>query len=62
VEGAIMAMAITMMTARVTRTSRGGRKELGKGRKHRIARQNRRRLRTGRGRGMQQRMGRERYR
>ena len=51
VERAVMAMAITMTTARVRRTRRAVRKRLGKGREQRMGRGKGRRLRTGRGKG-----------
>jgi hypothetical protein len=44
VEGAVLAIAMTMMTARVRRTRRGLRKDRGNGREHRVERRNRRRL------------------
>jgi len=54
VEGAVLAMAITMTTASVRRTRRVVRKELGKGRVQRMER--------GKGRGRQPRKGRGRER
>jgi len=53
VEGAILAMAITMLMARVRRTSRAVRNQLGKARERRIERGNGRRSKTGRWRGSQ---------
>jgi len=50
VEGVVLAMAMTMMTARVRRTRRAVRKEPGKGRVQRMGR--------GKGRGRQRRKGR----
>jgi hypothetical protein len=52
VDGAVLAMGMTMTTARVRRTHRPVRKELGKGRVQRMGR--------GKGRGRQQRKGRRR--
>jgi len=57
---AVLAMAITMMTARVRRTRRAVRKEQGKERGRKMGMGNGRRLRTGRGRGRQQRKWRDR--
>jgi len=51
VEGAVLAMATTMTTARVGRTSRAVRKGPGKGREQRIGMGKGWRLRTGRGKG-----------
>jgi len=50
-EGAVLAMAMTMMMARVRRTPRAVRKGLGKGREHRMGRGKGRRLRRGGGKG-----------
>jgi len=51
VDGAIMALTMTMTTARVRRTCRVVRKGPGKGRKQRMGRGKGRQLRTGRGKG-----------
>jgi len=51
VEGAVLAMPMTMTTARVRRTRRAVRKSSGNGREQRMERGNGRRLITGRGRG-----------
>ena len=51
VEGAVLAMTITMTTARVRRTRRAVRQGLGNGRAQRMGRGKGRRLRTGRGKG-----------
>jgi hypothetical protein len=51
VEGAVLAMAMTMTTARVSRACKAVRKDPGKGREQRMGRGNGRRLRTGRGKG-----------
>jgi len=57
VEGAVLAMAMTMTTARVRRTCRAVRKGPGKGREQRMGSGKGRQLRTGRGKGRG--MGRE---
>jgi hypothetical protein len=59
VEGAVLAMAITMMTGRVGRTRKAVRHRPGKGREHRMGRGKGRRLRTGRGKGRGRGRGRE---
>jgi hypothetical protein len=58
VGGAILALAMTMIIARVKRTCRAVRRELGKGRGPEMEMGNGRRPRTGRGRCRQQRKGR----
>jgi hypothetical protein len=51
VEGAVLAIAMTMTTGRVRRPGRAVRKGLGKGREPRMGRRKGRRLRTGSGKG-----------
>jgi len=46
VEGAVLVIAMTLITARVRRTRWAVRKELGKGREQRVGRRNGRQLRT----------------
>jgi hypothetical protein len=51
VEGVVMAITMTMTTARVRRRPRAVRQRLGRGREQRMGRGKGRRLRTGRGKG-----------
>jgi len=62
VEGAVLAMAMTMMTARVRRTCSAVRKDPGHEREQRMGRRNGWRLRKGKGRERQLRKGRGRGR
>ena len=57
-EGAVLAMAITIMTAGARRTCRAVKQDPGNGRERRVGSRNVRRLRPGRGGGRQRRNGR----